>query len=84
MNKTKSKFVLVNHSILDFEEYKQYFHTVCAYLKSEIFEVAGRHNFKVAKVSRCSELKKRTVFYNRQLDMELVIMVRKKSEPEFV
>jgi hypothetical protein len=80
----KTKFVLVKHSILDFEEYKQYFHTVGAYLKSEIFEVADRHNFKVAKVSRYSELKKRTVFYNRQLDLELVITIRKKRPPEFV
>ena len=43
-----------------------------------------RHNFKVAKVSRHSELKKRTVFYNTQLDMELIIVIRKKSELEFV
>ena len=80
----KTKFVLVNHSILDFEEYKQCFHEVAACLKSEVYEVASRHDFKVAKVSRYSELKKRTVFYNRQLDMEVVIVIRKKSELEFV
>ncbi len=80
----KPKFVLVNHSILDFGEYVQYFHEVASCLKSEVYEVASRHDFKVAKVSRYSELKKRTVFYNRQLDMELVIVIRKKSGPEFV
>lgn len=81
---SKPKFVLVNNSILDFEEYTQYFHEVASCLKSEVYEVASRHDFKVAKVSRYSELKKRTVFYNRQLDMEVVIVIRKKSEPEFV
>ncbi|MBI3037054.1 hypothetical protein HYY73_04895 [Candidatus Woesearchaeota archaeon] len=80
----KTKFVLVNHSILDFEEYKEYFHTIAAHLKSEVFEILDKHDFKVAKVSRYSELKKRTVFYNRQLDMELVITIRKKRPPEFV
>ena len=80
----KTKFVLVNHSILDFEEYKEYFHTVAAHLKSEVFEIVGKHDFKVAKVSRYSELKKRTVFYNKQLDMEIVIVIRKKLPPEFV
>ena len=82
--KEKTKFVLVNHSILDYEEYKQYFHEVASCLKSEVYEAASRHDFKVAKVSRYSELKKRTVFYNRQLDMEVVIVIRKKLPPEFV
>ena len=80
----KNKFVLVNHSILDYEEYMQYFHEVATFLKSEVHEVASRHDFKVAKVSRYSELKKRTVFYNKQLDMEIVIVIRKKLPPEFV
>ena len=84
MKQPQTKFVLVNHSILDYEEYTQYFHEVATCLKSEVYEVASRHDFRVAKVSRYSELKKRTVFYNKPLDLELVITIRKKKPPEFV
>lgn len=80
----KNKFVLVNHSILDFEEFKKDFCELAASFKPEIFEVAGKYGFKLIKIGSRSELNNLAVFYNEQLDMQLVVVVKKKSPPEFV
>ena len=76
--------MLVNHSILDFELYKEDFHALAAAFKSELFEVATKYGFQLVKIGKYSELKKKSVFYNKQLDMELAVVMRKKQPPEFV
>ena len=84
MKMPKTKFVLVNHNILDFEIYKEDFHALAAAFKSELFEIATKYGFQLVKIGKYSDLKKRVVFYNKHRDMELVVMMRKKMPPEFV
>ena len=84
MKQSKTKFVLVNHSILDFELYREDFHSLAAALKSELFEIATKYGFQLVKIRKYSELKKKSVFYNKHLDIELAVVMRKKSPSEFV
>jgi hypothetical protein len=78
------KFILVNHSILDFDEFRKDFFRTSAAFWSELAETAEKYDFRLAKVAQYSEFKKRAVFRNARLDMEIVLVVRKKSLPEFV
>ena len=80
----KTKFVLVNHSILDFEVYREDFCRLAASFKPEIFEVASKYNLELVKLSSRSEFNNWAIFYNKELDMELVVVVKKRSKPEFV
>ena len=80
----KTKFVLVNHSILDFELYKEDFNRFASTFKPEIFDVASKYNLELVKLSSRSEFNNWAIFYNKELDMELVVVVRKKSPTEFV
>ncbi len=80
----KNLFVLVNHSILDFDVFREDFHKLAASIKPEIFEVAGKYGFKLIKIGSRSELNNMAVFYNEKLDMQLVVAMKKKSPPEFV
>ncbi len=84
MKQPKTKFVLVNHSILDFEVYKEDFHALAAAFKSDLFEVATKYGFQLVKIGKYSDLRKRVVFYNKHRDMELVVVLRKKWPLEFV
>ena len=84
MKPAKSKFILINHSILDFELYKEDFHALAAAFKSELFEVATKYGFQLVKIGKYSDLRKRVVFYNKHTDMEAVVAIRKKWPPEFV
>ena len=80
----KTKFVLVNHSILDFEVYKEDFNRFASTFKPEIFDVASKYNLELVKLSSRSEFNNWAIFYNKELDMELVMVVKKRSKPEFV
>ena len=80
----KTKFVLVNHSILDFEVYREDFGRFASTFKPEIFEVASKYNLELVKLSSRSEFNNWAIFYNKELDMELVVVVKKRSKPEFV
>ena len=80
----KTKFVLVNHSILDFEVYKEDFNRFASTFKPEIFDVASKYNLELVKLSSRSEFNNWAIFYNKELDMELVVVVKKRSKPEFV
>ena len=80
----KPKFILVNHSILDFEEYKEKFFSLSALLKSDIAEVAEKYDLRLVKVGKRSYFSRRAVFYSKEMDLEVVIAVRKRHPPEFV
>ena len=80
----KTKFVLVNHSILDFEVYKEDFNRFASTFKPEIFDVASKYNLELVKLSSRSEFNNWAIFYNKELDMELVVVVKKRSKLEFV
>lgn len=80
----KPKFILINSSILDFEVYREDFQRFAGTFKPEIFEIAGKYNFELAKLSSRSELNNWAIFYNRELDMELVVVVKKRGKLEFV
>ena len=80
----KTKFVLVNHSILDFEVYKEDFQRFAGTFKPEIFDVASKYNLELVKLGSRSEFNNWAIFYNKELDMELVVVVKKRSKPEFV
>ena len=80
----KTKFVLVNHSILDFEVYREDFNRFASTFKPEIFDVASKYNLELVKLSSRSEFNNWAIFYNKELDMELVVVVKKRSKPEFV
>ena len=80
----KPKFVLINHSILDFEVYKEDFNRFASTFKPEIFDVASKYNLELVKLSSRSEFNNWAIFYNKELDMELVVVVKKRSKPEFV
>ena len=81
---SKTKFVLVNHSILDFELYKEDFHKFIAELKPELFELVTKYGFELVKISKHSELRRKAIFYNRQFDMQLTVIAKKRSPLEFV
>ena len=81
---SKTKFVLVNHTILDFEVYKEDFNRFASTFKPEIFDVASKYNLELVKLSSRSEFNNWAIFYNKELDMELVVVVKKRSKPEFV
>ena len=81
---SKTKFVLINHSILDFEVYKEDFNRFASTFKPEIFDVASKYNLELVKLSSRSEFNNWAIFYNKELDMELVVVVKKRSKPEFV
>lgn len=76
--------MLVNNSILDFEVYREDFDRFAGTFKPEIFEVAGKYNLELIKLSSRSEFNNWAIFYNKDLDMELVVVVRKRSKHEFV
>ena len=80
----KTKFVLVNHSILDFEMYKEDFHKFIAELKPELFEMVTKYGFELVKIGRHSEFRRKAIFYNKQLDLQLIVVAKKKYPPEFV
>ncbi len=80
----KNKFVLVNHSILDFEKFREGFGRLAAAFRPEIFEVATKYGFELVKISSRSEFNNWAVFHNKEHDMDLVVVVKKKSRPEFV
>ena len=81
---SKPKFVLINHSILDFEVYKEDFNRFASTFKPEIFDVASKYNLELVKLSSRSEFNNWAIFYNKELDMELVVVVKKRSKLEFV
>ncbi|HIG98427.1 TPA: hypothetical protein HA231_03315 [Candidatus Woesearchaeota archaeon] len=80
----KPKFILVNNSILDFDVYKEDFQRLACTFKPEIFEIAGKYNFELMKLNSRSEFNNWVIFYNLELDMELVVVVRKRNKPGFV
>ena len=80
----KIKFVLINHSILDFEEYAGEYQKIISELKPEIFELVTKFGFSLVKIGKQEDFRRKVVFYNKQLDMELVVVMRKKFPPEFV
>ena len=80
----KTKFVLVNHSILDFEVYRDDFYKFIAGLKPELCELATKYGFELVKISKHSELRRKAIFYNKQFDMQLTVIANKRSPPEFV
>ncbi len=80
----KNKFVLVNHSILDFEEFKKDFHRIVGDLKPELFEMVSKYGFELVRAGKQSEFRRKVVFYNRQFDMQLTIVAKKRWPPEFV
>ncbi len=80
----KPKFVLVNHSILDFDVFKEDFHKLVVDLKPELFEMAAKYGFELVKVGKHSEFRRRVIFYNKQFDMQLTVVAKKRSPPEFV
>ncbi len=82
--KDKTKFVLVNHSILDFEEYVGEYQKIVSELKPEVFELVTKFGFGLVKIGKQADFRRKVVFYNKHLDMELVVVMRKKFPPEFV
>lgn len=80
----KPKFIIVNNSILDFEVYREDFQRFAGSFKPEIFEMAGKYNFELVKISSRSEFNNWAIFYNLELDMELVVVVKKRGKLEFV
>lgn len=80
----KNKFVLVNHSILDFDVFKEDFHKLVGDLKPELFEMVVKYGFELVKVGKQSEFRRKVVFYNQQFDMQLTIVAKKRWPPEFV
>ena len=80
----KTKFVLVNHSILDFEVYKEDFRKLVAELKPEMFEMVTKYGFELIKIGKHSELRRKVIFYNKNFDMQLIVIAMKRSPPEFV
>ncbi|MBI2145369.1 hypothetical protein HYU18_03545 [Candidatus Woesearchaeota archaeon] len=80
----KKKFILVNDSILDFEVYREDFDVLAAAFKSDLFEVATKYGFSILKIGKHKDLKKRTVFHNRHLDIELSVVLKKRGKLEFV
>ncbi|MBI2144075.1 hypothetical protein HYU17_02895 [Candidatus Woesearchaeota archaeon] len=82
--KPKPRFVLINSSILDFEVYREDFGRFAGTFKPEIFGIAGKYNFELVKLGSRSEFNDWAIFYNGELDMELVVVVKKKSKMEFV
>ncbi len=82
--KMKPKFIIINGSILDFEAYREDFQRFASTFKPEIFELAAKFNFELVKISGSSEFSNHALFYNRELDMELALVVKKRSRLEFV
>lgn len=82
--KNKPKFVLVNHSILDFDAFKEDFHELVGELKPELFEMVAKYGFDLVKLGKHSEFRSKAIFYNRQFDMQLTVVVKKRWPPEFV
>ncbi len=80
----KTKFVLVNHSILDFEVYLEEIQKLLADFKPEVFEIATKYGFNLVKLGKYSDLRRKVVFYNKQLDLQLTVVVKKRWPPEFV
>ena len=80
----KNKFVLVNHSILDFQLYKEDFCKFVAELKPELFEMVTKYGFELVKIGKHSEFSRKAIFYNKQFDMQLTVVAKKRSPPEFV
>ena len=80
----KPRFILINSSILDFEVYREDFNRFASTFKPEIFDVASKYNLELVKLSSRSEFNNWAIFYNKELDMEMVVVVKKKSPIEFV
>ncbi len=80
----KPKFILVNHSILDFDVFKEDFHKLVGELKSELFEMASKYGFDLVKLGTHTEFRSKAIFYNKELDMQLTVVLKKRGHMEFV
>jgi len=78
------KFILVNRSILDYDKFREEFGVAAAALREDIREVADRHNLKLVRARNNFQFRKKAVFCNEKLDLELIVIVQKKSRSEFV
>ncbi|MBI2137339.1 hypothetical protein HYU12_02350 [Candidatus Woesearchaeota archaeon] len=77
------KFILVNGRILDFRQYKSDFallQRMIVFDLSNYFRGAGFNQSQRRRSTFSGTLK----FYNGELDMEVVCMIRKRSQEEFV
>jgi hypothetical protein len=82
--KTKMKFILVNHRILDFGKFRKDFDLVSSELKSDFSELADKYGFRLEKSKLKREFHCRAVYFNKNSDAEIVLVLRKKSPPDFV
>ena len=88
------KFVLINGRILDFEEYKRDAKLLAELFTLDLKQYFAQHGFLPKSGNkRRKQLRQqkqqwpkvlKQQFYNPQLDLEIVVAVRKKSKEVFV
>jgi len=71
------KFIKLNNTILDYREYLRKIVLLKNYLRIALSEILDMNNFE--RMDR-----EGLVFYNKNLDLELEISIRKKGKEEFV
>ena len=71
------RFIKLNETILDYREYLRKIILLKNYLRLALSELLDMNNFERMD-------KEGLVFYNKNLDLELEILIRKKEKEEFV
>ena len=77
------KFILVNGRIMDFRVYKDGFSSLQRMIALDLWDYFRGAGFNHAR-RRCGAFSGTLKFYNEELDMEIVCIIKKKSRNEFV
>ena len=80
----KFDFIQVNQSIFDYSEYAKRVLLLKNYLKHRLIELMLEENFKLELEGSHSYHESRIIVYNKELDLEAEIRIRKRNEEMFI
>ena len=72
------KFINVNGRILDYDFYKEEVNLMNKIIAADVKDYLGKLGFKERK------RRNKLVFYNHSLDLEIILVVNKKTAEKFV
>ncbi|MBW2990533.1 hypothetical protein KY348_02390 [Candidatus Woesearchaeota archaeon] len=80
----KQEFISINNTIQDYNEYVKNVILLKNYLKNKIKELLFEEEFVLTNNNNNTYHQACLVFYNKEKDIELELIIRKKSKEVFV
>ncbi|MFH0869755.1 MAG: hypothetical protein V1866_01715 [archaeon] len=82
--KTQTGFIVINSSVLDYDEYVRSVILLKNYLKSRLSDLILEEGFVLESQESPDYCSSESAFFNKEKDLEIRIIIRKKSKETFI